>query len=124
MIATTVDAAARAAAAVDEVVDALRAADLRVADTYGEIVPPAFYVALEGARSEGGPLSEPSVALLALWWIPVRGLGNTRADLAALFAAVDALDELAVETLEFRSAALTVDPTAPWQAWRTYLEPL
>lgn len=124
MIPTTATAAQAAGAVVDEVVDALRDAELRVADTYADIVPPGFYVALEGARSEGGSLLEPSVGLLALWWIPVRGLGNTRADLAALFAAVDALDGLALETLEFRTATLTVDPTAPWIAWRTYLTPV
>ena len=109
---------------VDEVVAALRVDDLRVADTFADIVPPGFYVALEGFTAEGGTLAAPGAATLALWWIPVRSLGNTRADLAALIAAVDALSGVAVEPLEFRSATLTVDPTAPWVAWRSYLVPI
>lgn len=120
---TLTDATTAAGAVVDDVVAALRAADLRVADTYADVVPPGFYVALEGARSEGGTMVEPRVGLLALWWIPVRGIGNTRADLAALFAAIAALAPIALEPVEFRSATLTVDPTAPWLAWRTYLTP-
>jgi hypothetical protein len=108
---------------IDDVVDALRAADLRVADTFGDIVPPGFYVGLEGSRNVGGSLVDPYVGLLQLWWIPVRGLGNTRADLAAQLAAFDALAGVAIDDIEFRSATLTVDPTAPWIAYRAYLTP-
>jgi hypothetical protein len=124
MIPATADAGIRAGEIVDEIVDALQTAGLRVADTFGDVVPPGFYVGLEGATSDGGTLAYPAVGLLQLWWIPVRGLGNTRADLSALLAAIDALGLVALEPLEFRSATLTVDPTAPWVAWRTYLVPV
>lgn len=114
-----VDAAA--AQLVDDVADALRDAGLRVADTFGDITPPSFYIGLEGATSEGATLADPVVATFALWWIPVRGLGNTRADVAALLAGIAALAPLTLEAIDFRVATLTVDPTAPWIAWRAYL---
>jgi hypothetical protein len=104
---------------VDAVAGALRAAELRVAVTQGDLVPPCFWLAAEGAESTG-TLADARQAIFYLYWLPVRGLGvgDTARNLDAMLDACDALAAIGAGDLRWTSVQLVLDPTGPWFAYR------
>ena len=82
-------------AAYADVVTALEAAGLRVAQRDGDITPPIVYVGRGTLTDAGAPLAGGRILGAYLYYIPVRGVDNMTGDLEALDTIYDALTPIA-----------------------------
>jgi hypothetical protein len=96
------------AAAVDELVDALEAAGLRVAVRDGDITPPCVYVRIGTVTEAGAPLSGGQVTLFYVYLIPIRGVDNLAGDADALDSVYAALSPLAWAEIVTTATSVTV----------------
>ena len=108
------------AEALAEIVAALEAAGCRTAVRSGDITPPVFFVELGQSSDLGAPLSGGGVATFWVYYIPVRGLGNTSGDCDAIDALYAALSPLAAAELVTTKTSVTISNDT-WPCYRADL---
>jgi hypothetical protein len=96
---------------------ALEAGGLRCALSPPDVVAPGALVTLNTLTDTPGTLSGSFTLGLIVWWIPVRQLGNTAADLDALLSATVALAPFAVDPMAWRSTQFP-QADGPWLVYR------
>jgi hypothetical protein len=105
------------AAALAELVDALDAADIRVALRDGDITPPVCYVRIGTVTDSGTVLAGGTLTGFYLYYIPIRGVDNLAGDADALDALYDALTPLAWTELTTVASSVTVKNDT-WPCYR------
>jgi hypothetical protein len=91
-----------------ELVAALEAAGLRVAEKAGDITPPVCYLRIGQGTDAGGPLAGGVVVTFFVHYIPIRGIDNPVGDAEALDAILGAVRPLAVAPLVFTWTSVSV----------------
>jgi hypothetical protein len=108
---------------VAEVVAALEAAGLRVAERSGDITPPVCYLQLGQVTNAGTMLAGGILTTLYVHYIPVRGLDNLAGDAEALDALYAALGPLAALDLVATRTSVTITNDT-WPCYRADLTAL